>query len=55
MDRHQVWFGKGDMLKVVLETTQYISRNEDISNQYAILKVEEVRHQKEETTLPFDD
>lgn len=55
MDRHQVWFGKGDMLRVVLETTQYISGNEDISNQYAILKVEEVRHQKEETTLPFDD
>lgn len=54
MDQHRVWFGKGDMLKIILETTQHVGGNGDICNQYAILKVEEVRHQKEETELPFD-
>lgn len=55
MDKHQVVFGKGDMLKVTLETTQEISKRGEITPQYAILKVEEEFHQKEETELPFDE
>ena len=54
IDKHKVWFAKGDMLKVQLETTQQIKENGTITNQYAILKVEEVRHSKEETELPFE-
>ncbi len=55
MDKHQVWFGKDDKLKVLLETTQELNKRGDIINQYAILKVEDVFHQKEETELPFDE
>lgn len=53
MDKHEVWFEKGDMLKILLETTQVIKADGDITNQYTILKVEEVRHPKQETELPF--
>lgn len=53
VDKRRVQFGKGDMLKVVLETTQNINGGGDIVSQYAVLEVKEIRRPKEETELPF--
>lgn len=53
VDKRRVQFGKGDMLKVVLETTQNINGGGDIVSQYAVLEVKEIRRPKEKTELPF--
>lgn len=53
IDQNEIWFGKGDMLKIILEITQNIKPDGEINNQYSISKVEEIRHPKRETRLPF--